>query len=84
MGGAVLILGLAIFGAGVAMPYVAFTSAYRTSIVSAVYSEIEACRKDAKTLVPANAVDIVIQGMTAQLAPRPLQALLVKAGLLGK
>lgn len=79
---AVFLVGLAIFGVGVTVPYAAFTVAYRSQLARAVHSEIKSCQQEAETLVPSNTVDLVVNGMTAELAPRPLQALLLEAGLL--
>lgn len=82
-GAMVLALAATWFVIGVYFPFVSTAVAYRMGIRLELLKEIKACQMDTNDHLPKDVVDEVVRGMTAELAPRPLQKLLLDAGLLG-
>ena len=69
---------------GLARPFLDLLSLYETEIAEAVLTEVRTCQRDSAATLPPNTVEQVVSGMTAELAPRPLQKLLIEAGHLDR
>jgi hypothetical protein len=70
------------FATGLVRPYLVCGARYQGEIAEAVVEGVRASQEDAAALISLATVDQVIEGMTAELAPRPLQKLLMDSGLL--
>lgn len=68
--------------AGVATPYYRLLRRYKRDMGDAIQAEVARCQEDSLALLLGDVVDAVIAGMSAELAPRPLQRLLADAGRL--
>jgi hypothetical protein len=74
--------GLVWAGWGAVHPFLRFQLEYRKALPEIVSDEVKNCQEDVVDYLPENIVDRVVNGMTAELAPRPLQRLMLDAGLL--
>jgi len=79
-----LFVGLAAmwFGFGLARPFLACATRYKAGLPRAIMDEVRACQADAADAMSLETIDRVIDGMVAELAPRPLQKLLLDSGQL--
>jgi len=67
---------------GLVTPAAMLTFRYWRGSGQVIGEEIQSCQEDSVALLPPSMVDQVIAGMSAELAPRPLQRLLDEAGQL--
>ncbi len=70
------------FGLGFARPYLTALSRYQNGVAEQVEAEILQCQRDAAARLDSHIIDDVLHGMSVELAPRPLQQLLLEFGLL--
>lgn len=72
------IVSLTWFAGNSLVPSRSFTSDYQLSVASAVTEEMRTCIAEAPKFLPDQCVNEILSGMTAELAPRPLQKLLME------
>jgi hypothetical protein len=64
---------------GLLLPFVRLLGQYIRDAGSAIRQEVARCQADSIGKMPSDVVDLVVAGMSAELAPRPLQRLLADA-----